>query len=66
MDVLDKLTNELKAKCNRYLLGYCQNIECMKRGGFKRGKTPLNYSMATCLRHEQVKALDELRNVHQD
>lgn len=56
---LDPLVSELKSQCNRYANGFCATLACLKRGGYKRGDT-VDYSVATCERHEQVKALEAL------
>ena len=57
--ILEDLINELKADCNRYVNKFCSTSGCLKRGGYKLGDK-VDYEIATCKRHEQVKALEEL------
>jgi len=54
-----RLVRELKGECNRYANGQCQTLACLKRGGYTKGD-PVDYSIASCERHEQIDALERL------
>ncbi len=57
--IIKNLSDSIKSECNRYVNGVCQTMTCLQRGGYKRGD-PVDYSIATCEKDEQVVALCSL------
>lgn len=56
---LKRLLAELKRNCNRYVNGVCSTRGCLRRGGWN-GEAPVDFTKATCERHEQATALETL------
>lgn len=53
------VVEQQKAQCNHYMNDQCTTVACLKRGGYVRGQSVVDYRTATCEAHEIVKALTD-------
>lgn len=49
----------LKGHCNKLENGLCSTLNCLKRGGLRKGEKP-DYSLATCVPLEITKEFERL------
>lgn len=57
--MIDEQLDFLKGHCNRLKNGLCSTLNCLKRGGLRKGEKP-DYSLATCVPFEIKKELERL------
>lgn len=48
----DEQRQFLTENCNRLKYGECHTLGCLRRGNYEKGKTPTDYSKATCVPYE--------------
>jgi len=57
---IEQLITYHSKTCNRLIHGCCRTLRCLMRGGYIKGRSPIDIEIATCEEYETVLALRSL------